>query len=102
ELRLQEAARRLEVEPDPLFCEVRRIRPDSGARGSARQETIMKKLLTLIALIAVVSVPLLAHHGRGATSDVKKRVTLEGTVSCRGTTARIRPTRRDNSCGVSR
>lgn len=41
----------------------------------------MKKLLTLVALIAVASVPLLAHHGRGATYDMKKRVTLQGTVS---------------------
>ena len=41
----------------------------------------MKKLLTLVVLIAVVAVPLLAHHGRGATYDMKKRVTLQGTVS---------------------
>ena len=31
--------------------------------------------------MAVLSVPVLAHHGRGATYDMKKRVTLEGTVS---------------------
>jgi hypothetical protein len=31
--------------------------------------------------MAVLSVPLLAHHGRGATYDMKKRVTLQGTVS---------------------
>ena len=41
----------------------------------------MRKLLTLVALIGCVSVPLLAHHGRGATYDMKKRVTLKGTVS---------------------
>ena len=41
----------------------------------------MKKLLTLVVLIVVVAVPLLAHHGRGATYDMKKRVTLQGTVS---------------------
>jgi len=44
----------------------------------------MKKLLTLFALIAVlpgVAGPLLAHHGRGATYDMKKRVTLKGAVS---------------------
>jgi len=41
----------------------------------------MKKLLTLVVLIVVVAVPLLAHHGRGATYDMKKRVTLLGTVS---------------------
>ena len=44
----------------------------------------MKKLLTLVVLIAVVPAfagALLAHHGRGATYDMKKRVTLKGAVS---------------------
>jgi len=44
----------------------------------------MKKLLTLavlIALHAAAAGPLSAHHGRGATYDMKKRVTLKGTVS---------------------
>jgi hypothetical protein len=41
----------------------------------------MSKLVTLTALLAVLSVPVLAHHGRGATYDMKKRVTLKGTVS---------------------
>ena len=41
----------------------------------------MSRLVTLAALMAVLSVPVLAHHGRGATYDMKKRVTLEGTVS---------------------
>ena len=41
----------------------------------------MKRVLALVALMTVVSVPLLAHHGRGATYDMKKRVTLEGSVS---------------------
>ena len=44
----------------------------------------MKKLLALavlIALHAVAAGPLSAHHGRGATYDMKKRVTLKGTVS---------------------
>ena len=41
----------------------------------------MKRLLTVAALLAFVSVPLFAHHGRGATYDMKKRVTLKGTVS---------------------
>lgn len=41
----------------------------------------MKTLLTLVALIAVVALPASAHHGRGATYDMKKRVTLKGTVS---------------------
>lgn len=44
----------------------------------------MKKLLTLFVLIAVLSMfagSLFAHHGRGATYDMKKRVTLKGSVS---------------------
>ena len=44
----------------------------------------MKQLLTLFALITVLpglADPLLAHHGRGATYDMKKRVTLKGAVS---------------------
>src|SRR5947207_4809080 len=40
-------------------------------------------LLTLVltALDSLATSPLLAHHGRGATYDMKKRVTLKGTVS---------------------
>ena len=44
----------------------------------------MKHTLTLLALIAVISTcqPLLiAHHGRGASFDMNKQVTLKGTVS---------------------
>ena len=41
----------------------------------------MNRLLTLVAFLAALSAPLLAHHGRGATYDMKKRVTLAGTVS---------------------
>ena len=44
----------------------------------------MKKLLTFFVLIAalfVVSAPLFAHHGRGATYDMKKEVMLKGTVT---------------------
>ena len=41
----------------------------------------MNRLVTLFALIALSSGPVLAHHGRGATYDMKKRVTLKGTVS---------------------
>ncbi len=36
-------------------------------------------LLTLTAV--VVAAPVFAHHGRGATFDMKKRVTLKGVVS---------------------
>jgi hypothetical protein len=47
------------------------------------KEPSMKKLLTLFILVASLAViaPLYAHHGRGATYDMKKRVTLKGTVS---------------------
>ena len=44
----------------------------------------MKKLVTLFVLVAVLSiavVKLSAHHGRGATYDMQKRVTLKGSVS---------------------
>jgi len=44
----------------------------------------MRKLLLTLVLTALYSLatsPLLAHHGRGATYDMKKRVTLKGTVS---------------------
>jgi hypothetical protein len=37
--------------------------------------------MTLVAVLVVLSAPLVAHHGRGATYDMKKRVTLKGTVS---------------------
>ena len=44
----------------------------------------MKMLLTLVALVAVVpanGVSLVAHHGRGATYDMVKQITLKGPVS---------------------
>lgn len=43
----------------------------------------MKNPLISVALLAVVAtaVPLSAHHGRGASFDMKKQVTLKGTVS---------------------
>ena len=40
------------------------------------------KLLTLVAFLAILlPAPLIAHHGRGATYDMKTRVTLKGAVS---------------------
>jgi hypothetical protein len=40
------------------------------------------RLACLVLLAAVVmTAPLAAHHGRGATFDMKKQVTLKGTVS---------------------
>jgi hypothetical protein len=43
----------------------------------------MKKPLICFVLLAAVAlaVPLAAHHGRGASFDMKKQVTLKGTVS---------------------
>ena len=41
----------------------------------------MRKLLVVLALCPLLAAPLLAHHGRGATYDMKKRVELKGTVS---------------------
>jgi len=41
----------------------------------------MNRLPAVVTLIGVLSAPLVAHHGRGATYDMKKRVTLNGTVS---------------------
>lgn len=44
----------------------------------------MKKLISPFALVAVLSIavaPLSAHHGRGATYDMQKRLTLKGNVS---------------------
>jgi len=44
----------------------------------------MKKLLaflTLVAALLAVAGPLFAHHGRGATYDMKKEVALKGTIS---------------------
>jgi hypothetical protein len=44
----------------------------------------MKRSLTVFALAGLVSMStpsLFAHHGRGATYDMKKQLTLKGTVS---------------------
>ena len=40
----------------------------------------MKKLFALLIVIAIAA-PLFAHHGRGATFDMKKRLELKGTVT---------------------
>ena len=43
----------------------------------------MKKPFTCFVLLAALAIatPLAAHHGRGASFDMKKQVTLKGTVS---------------------
>ena len=40
----------------------------------------MKKLFALL-IVRAVAAPLFAHHGRGATFDMKKRLELKGTVT---------------------
>ncbi len=40
----------------------------------------MKKLFALLIVVAFAA-PAFAHHGRGATFDMKKRVELKGTVT---------------------
>ena len=37
--------------------------------------------VALLALVMLSAAPLYAHHGRGATYDMKKRVTLKGSVA---------------------
>ena len=44
----------------------------------------MKKWITFLVLVVgllMVAVPLMAHHGRGATYDMKKEVALKGIIS---------------------
>ena len=41
----------------------------------------MRRISILLLGLSIVVTPLYAHHGRGATYDMKKRVTLKGTVS---------------------
>lgn len=44
----------------------------------------MKKLIAFSVLVVgllMVTVPLMAHHGRGATYDMKKELALKGTIS---------------------
>jgi uncharacterized protein DUF6152 len=41
----------------------------------------LRAFLLLLAATVIAAVPLAAHHGRGATFDMKKQLTLKGTVS---------------------
>ena len=44
----------------------------------------MKKLVASFAMatgLLIVAAPLFAHHGRGSTYDMKKEVSLKGTIS---------------------
>jgi len=42
------------------------------------KETSMKKLIALLILAAS---PVMAHHGRGSTYDMKKELSLKGIIS---------------------
>jgi hypothetical protein len=41
----------------------------------------MRRISILLFVMSVLAAPLNAHHGRGATYDMKKQITLKGTVS---------------------
>jgi hypothetical protein len=41
----------------------------------------MRHLSILLFVLSIVITPLYAHHGRGSTYDMNKRITLKGTVS---------------------
>src|SRR5258707_37919 len=41
----------------------------------------MRRIAILLFILSVVAPSLYAHHGRGATFDMNKRMTLKGTVS---------------------
>ena len=41
----------------------------------------MRRISILLFVFSIAATTLQAHHGRGATYDMKKRVTLKGTVS---------------------
>ena len=41
----------------------------------------MRRVSILLFVLSIAVVSLYAHHGRGATYDMKKRITLKGTVS---------------------
>ena len=41
----------------------------------------MRRISILLFVLSVVAAPLYAHHGRGATYDMKKQITLKGTVT---------------------
>jgi hypothetical protein len=41
----------------------------------------LRAFFLLLAATVIAGLPLAAHHGRGATFDMKKQLTLKGTVS---------------------
>lgn len=41
----------------------------------------MRRIAILLFVLSIVATTAYAHHGRGATFDMKKRITLKGSVS---------------------
>ena len=41
----------------------------------------VRRVSILLFVLSIAALPLYGHHGRGATYDMKKRITLKGTVS---------------------
>jgi hypothetical protein len=41
----------------------------------------MRRISVLLFVLSIAAAPLNAHHGRGATYDMKKKITLKGTVA---------------------
>ena len=41
----------------------------------------MRRISILLFVLSIAAAPLYAHHGRGATYDMKKKITLKGTVA---------------------
>ncbi len=41
----------------------------------------MRRVSILLFVLSLAAAPLSAHHGRGATYDMKKKITLKGTVA---------------------
>src|SRR5437660_5753040 len=53
----------------------------SGRRNPNNKGEEMRRISILLFVLSIAVVSLYAHHGRGATYDMKKRITLKGTVS---------------------
>jgi Family of unknown function (DUF6152) len=43
--------------------------------------TTLRAFFLMLAAAVIAGLPLAAHHGRGSTFDMKKQLTLKGTVS---------------------
>ena len=43
--------------------------------------TMLRACFLVLAAMVIAGLPLAAHHGRGSTFDMKKQLTLKGTVS---------------------